>query len=366
MCRLTLRAEALEGSPRDVEWAIDAHDRVWLLQTRPITTMEPVVRAGNAIWTRRFLGGRWTEPATPLGWSLVRDELEWLIAYPETSRRYLGGAPPTQLHRFAPYLNASVFRHLAFKLPGAPPPRFMLELLPPEEEAVWLRRRGAAPDWRVYASILQTTLGERRWRRFRWNPLRNWRHWQEFADTLPQRLSELPPPHQPAARAEGVRGLARAYIKIHVCSLLFANIGYEVAMARLAALGHATLAETVLRPLRPSATVEAHQALWEHGRGQRSLDALLRQHGNRAPSSWELFSPRWREAPEMVAPLARAAARGPGPLAIATAACGEADAAMRDVPIHLRSFVQLVRRYLQLREEQRIPLLEYIEGQTSL
>ena len=354
VCRLTLQVEALEGGPRDVEWAIDANDRVWLLQARPITAMQDTRRDGAVVWTRRFLGERWTEPATPLGWSLVRDELEWLIAYPKTSSRYLGGAPPTRLHRFAPYMNSTIFRHLAFKLPGAPPPRFMLELLPPEEESAWLRRHAASPDWRVYFDILYTTLRERRWQRFRWNPLRNWHHWAEFERALPSLLASLPPVHQPAARAEGARGLVRAYIKVHVCSLLFANIGFEVASSRLEAARLHHLVDVVLRPLHASATVRAHQALWELGRGSRTRASVLEEHGNRAPSSWELFSPRWRESPDMVDPLARVAARGASPVEQARSATLEADAAMASLPTDLRGFVRLVRRYLQLREEQRV------------
>ena len=354
LCRLVLRVESLEGAPQDVEWAIDRRGDLHLLQARPITVAHDARRDGEVVWTRRFLGERWTEPATPLGWSLVRRELEWLIAYPDTSRRYLGGAPPTRLHRCAPYLNSTVFRHLAFKLPGAPPPRFMLELLPPEEESAWLRRRAAPPDWRVYASIFATTFREQRWRRFRWNPVRNWAHWDEFAAGLDRRLLDLPPVHQPRARAEAARALVRAYIKIHVCSLLFANIGYELAAARLTTRGHAQLVDTVLRPLAPSATLKAHQALWRLGRGEVSLDDVLADHGKRAPSSWELFSPRWCEAPELVAPLAEAAGRGPDPLLEARAAIAEADAAMEAVPLELRGLVQLVRRYLQLREDQRV------------
>ncbi len=354
VCRLTLRVEAAEGGPRDVEWALDTDGRPWLLQARPITAVHKPRRDGDVIWTRRFLGERWTEPATPLGWSLVRRELEWLIAYPETSRKYLGGSPPTKLHQCAPYLNSTIFRHLAFKLPGAPPPRFMLELLPPEEEAAWLGRHAAAPDWRVYASIFRTTAQERRWQRFRWNPLRNWAHWDEFAAGLHARIDALPPAHQPRARAEAVRALARSYIKIHVCSLLFANIGYELAAARMAVAGQPGLADVVLRPLRASATVHAHQALWEYARGERSRDTLLAEHGKRAPSSWELFSPRWREDSTSIDTMAAMLSDGPAPLPAAEAASQEANDALVHVSAELRPFVSLVRRYLQLREDQRV------------
>mgnify|MGYP000064515609 CR=1 FL=1 len=354
LCRMALRIEAHLGHPQDVEWAIDEAGALHILQTRPVTAAKAVKPHRGVVWTRRFVGERWTEPATPLGWSLVRRELDWLIAYPETNRRFLGGGAPTRLHRCAPYMNSTVFRHLAFKLPGAPPPRFMLELLPPAEEAGWLRRRAAPPDLRVYASIFRTTFQEKRWRRFRWNPLRNWAHWDSFADDLPARIDALPPVRQARSRAEAAQALARDYIKIHVCSLLFANIGYEIAAARISASVRPALAERVLRPLRPSATVQAHHDLWMLGQGTASLESVLARHGRRAPSSWELFSPRWCESPEQVAPLAAAVGHGPDPLIGARASIAEADEAMAELPAELRPFVTLVRRYLQLREDQRV------------
>ena len=134
LCRLGLRLEGLMGAPQDVEWAMDASGRLVVLQSRPVTTTTGVRRAGPAVWTRRFIGERWTEPATPLGWSIMQDLIDRFIAYPQTQRRLLDGGAPTQLVRFAPYFNVTVFRYLAFKLPGAPPPRFMMELLPADEE----------------------------------------------------------------------------------------------------------------------------------------------------------------------------------------------------------------------------------------
>lgn len=354
LCRMALRIEAHLGRPQDVEWALDHEGAFHILQTRPVTRAKAVRPANEVVWTRRFVGERWTEPATPLGWSLVRRELDWLIAYPETSRRFLGGGAPTRLHRSAPYLNSTVFRHLAFKLPGAPPPRFMIELLPPSEEAGWLRRRAAAPDLKVYASIFRTTFKEQRWRRFRWNPLRNWAHWDTFAEGLPARIAALPPVRHARARAEAAQALARDYIKIHVCSLLFANIGYELVAARVAATCAPGLVDRVLRPLRPSATVLAHHDLWRHAQCALTLDEVLQAHGRRAPSSWEIFSPRWREQPGILQPLVAAVAQCGDPLVEARASIAEADAAMVELPPELRPGVRLVRRYLQLREDQRV------------
>ena len=38
---LARRAEAHFGQPQDLEWAVDAAGKLWLLQARPITTLEP-------------------------------------------------------------------------------------------------------------------------------------------------------------------------------------------------------------------------------------------------------------------------------------------------------------------------------------
>jgi pyruvate,water dikinase len=69
IARLARRAEALLGSPQDVEWAITS-DRVFLLQARPMTALpEPVTWSPphDGWWLRNFRLGEWLpEPVTPL------------------------------------------------------------------------------------------------------------------------------------------------------------------------------------------------------------------------------------------------------------------------------------------------------------
>ena len=191
LAALGLRVEAALGGPQDVEWAQEAGGGFVLVQARPVTARQELPRGGEALWTRRFVGERWPHGATPLGWSLMEPLLGHFVGYPATSGRYLGGEPPFRLVRGHPYVNVTVLRHLAFKLPGAPPPRFLLDFFPPEEEARWLRRTAASPDLRVYASILGETVAERRWERFRWNPLTNPAAWDDFRTRLDGRLAEL-------------------------------------------------------------------------------------------------------------------------------------------------------------------------------
>ncbi len=364
LCRLGLRVEGELGGPQDMEWAQEEGGRFYVLQARPVTTAEEVGRSGPVIWTRRFVGERWTEPATPLGWSIMRDLLDWFIAYPETSRRYLGGEPPSRLVRFAPYFNVTVFRHLSFKLPGMPPPRFMVELLPPEEEERWLRRHAEAPDLRVYASIFRTTFAERRWERFRWNLVTNWRAWESYERRLDQALDPrggdaprlIGPIHdraQALARAAALSELARDYVKVHICSLLFANIWYQVTEGALRGEGRAAQVPDLLSAPADNWTQRTNHALWRLGRGEITLDAFLASFGHRASSSWELFSVRWWEDRERVLALARAAATREDPGRLAEEQEARSQAARAELTGAAAWLTDLTRRYLRLREDQR-------------
>lgn len=360
LCRLGLRVEASLGGPQDVEWALDEDGRLFVLQARPVTTGQGVRRTGSVVWTRRFIGERWTEPATPLGWSLMRDLLSWFIAYPDTNTRYLGGEPPTRLYRSAPYFNVTVFRHLAFKLPGMPPPRFMVELLPPDEAERWLRREAMSPDLRVYASILAETKRERRWERFRWNLFTNWKAWSAYEARLDQAITRDPrlsgPPRDIAdarLRAGLWRELCRDYIKVHICSLLFANIWYQLGEGVLLAEGRGAEAADVLRPPATNWTVRTNHDLWRLGHGQVNLDEFLKNYGHRASSSWELFSPRWAEQPEHVALLARTVSSHADPRALAEQQSARATQAIERLHGPGRLILELARKYLLLREDQR-------------
>jgi pyruvate,water dikinase len=342
LCRLGLAIEKALGGPQDVEWAQE-DGRFLVLQARPITRNRQVRRAReDVLWTRRFLGERWTEPATQLGWSSLEPLLAYFIAYPRTSRRYLSGEPPMRLYRLAPYVDATVFRHLLFKLPGAAPPRFLLEMLPPAEVETWRSRRAQAPDVRVYASILAETVQEERWKRFRWNPFTNWKAWESFLARMERELGRVEPiatVEHALARADAMRALVRDYVKVHIASLLFANIWYETAEAALGAD-----AGEYLRPRGETWTARTNRALWHFGRGLLSGRDFLDAFGHRARSSWELMSARWAEAPPRA--LAARLAEGPEPVA-------EVGRDPGDLPLAVRPLVGLAQRYLQLREDQR-------------
>jgi pyruvate,water dikinase len=343
LCRLGLAIEKALGEPQDIEWALE-DGRFFVLQSRPIARRRSVRRSRDKpLWTRRFLGERWTEPATPLGWSTIEPILAHFVAYPDTSRKLWSGEPPMRLYRFAPYVDARVFRHLLFKFPGAAPPRFLLDMLPPTEVEAWRRHRAHAPDVAVYASILGETIREQRWRRFRWNPFTNWKAWDSFVEGMESTLHGLAPiatSSDALARAETMRALVRDYVKVHITSLLFANIWYESAEALL----QREDASAWLRPRAETWTTRTNRALWQLGRGLVDEAEFLSRFGHRARSSWELMSARWVEDPPRA--LAARLAEGPEPVAEVGRDPGE-------LPLPVRPIVAMAQRYLQLREDQR-------------
>lgn len=357
--RAGLRAEALAGCPQDIEWALDHRGELFVLQARPITASPPE-RGADVLWTRRFFGERWTELATPMGWSIVQAALHEFVAYPKTAALHLGGEPPTQLLRGRPYFNVTIFRHLLFKFPGAPPPRFLLEFLPPEEERRWLRRRAAPPGITVYRSILAETVSEKRWKRFRWNPLSNPSAWERFETELREALPDLTArTGDPTEQLEAAKRLLREYIKIHICSLLFANIFYQICESAVPP----ELRRDLLRCPVANRTQEVNRDLYALSQGGDKAEFLAR-HGHRSSSSsWEIFGTRWQEDPEALDRLMRPYAEGilsdPERLGKEQQqASQEALEALRQsskTPAGwaLVRTVELTRRYLQLREDQR-------------
>ncbi|MFI6504743.1 PEP/pyruvate-binding domain-containing protein [Nonomuraea typhae] len=72
------------GAPQDVEWAIDGAGRVWLTQTRPITTAFPVPESPDgrlrAYWSVNVYQGLF-RPLTPMGATMIRERQRGMSAY---------------------------------------------------------------------------------------------------------------------------------------------------------------------------------------------------------------------------------------------------------------------------------------------
>jgi phosphohistidine swiveling domain-containing protein len=381
-----LRCERVVGGAADVEWAFDG-GALWLVQARPITAAPAQARSAPAgpLWTRRFVGERFPHPPTALGWSLVGPALTAHVHYPRASRHW-GGAPPFAVLDGHVWVDASVFRGLAFKLPGLPPPAFLAELLPPEEADALRLRAGQLPQMATLSAILAETVAERRWRRFAWSPTDNHRAWRRLV-AASDAAGGLwgPPPRDTSEAVTALRTHQRLlsdYVGVHVVSLLLANLGWQAVRGALAAWWPeraASLHAALLTSPQGNATLEVNAALWRLARvaSERDLEALsaaeplsppfataldgfLATWGHRSDASWQLAAPRWRDAPGRLVPLLQRARGAPDPAVAsdrARAAHADALRALRALPLGRRTAVLALtfytRRWLRLREEQR-------------
>jgi pyruvate,water dikinase len=121
--RLARRLDEELGGPQDIEWAIGPRRELFLLQSRPVTTLQshnPLTGEWNAshtgdfLWSNVNFGEAITEVMTPLSWSVIELTLEeWTV---------IPGVPPAGNIGGLPYLNLSTYAtvyHLLGKSEGA-------------------------------------------------------------------------------------------------------------------------------------------------------------------------------------------------------------------------------------------------------
>lgn len=419
LCGMALQAEAMVGRPVDVEWAVDQRGRVRILQARPVTALPKKTAAGGrgaplrerpVLWTQRFSGERWTEGTTTLGWSLVQPVLHHFTYWEDASSRWLEGTEPSRLVRGRPYFNLTIFRHLAFRLPGGSPPQFLLELFPPAEQEELRTTAPHLPNLRLVGSILSQLVRERRWRRYRYNLWTNYEEWEAFRPQFEARTEALSLDFTCAADGletlEESRVLMREYLGIHLLSLLFAHLSYgalDTALRSWVGIGGEAIRAALVSAPAENETLRCNRALWllaqraaelpqvaawltesksldcsalggleGGGQFEAQLDAFLAEFGHRSSASWEVFARRWEDSPEIPLQMLAGYLRGGLPEDPALGAArreAERQQAERLVktrmsrsldrrllPWRQRLFGRLLalcRRYIALRENQR-------------
>ncbi|MFO7650498.1 MAG: PEP/pyruvate-binding domain-containing protein, partial [bacterium] len=78
VARLSQRAEKLAGSPQDVEWAA-SKDKVWLVQSRPITALKRRSWADRQVWSSSNAAEVLPSVLTPLVWSTLGQYLNRIL-----------------------------------------------------------------------------------------------------------------------------------------------------------------------------------------------------------------------------------------------------------------------------------------------
>ena len=419
LCRMGREVEERIDAPVDVEWTIDPAGTLFLLQARPVTALprrrlrrhlrSSPLRRRPVMWTQRFSGERWTELATPLGWSIIQPVLHHFTAWEGASKRWLEGTLPTRLYRGRPYFNVTIFRHLAFRPPGGSPPQFLLEMFPPEEQEA-LKTGPWLPNLGLVGSILWQVVREKRWQRYHFNVLTNHREWEEFRPRFEARIEALPLDFGTVAEGleaitEG-RALATSYMSIHLLSLLFAHLSYEalqLALRSWVGVEAEAIRSALVAGVEANQTLRTNEALWDLAAEARrhpalvealtgpqipepealfalpggrrfaaDFDRFIDRFGHRSQASYEIFASRWADSPELVLRMVAGYLRGgvdAHPAGLESRRQRERHQAERLVrqrmtrtlarrllPWRQAAFGQLLelcRRYMALRENQR-------------
>ena len=115
LAEIGVKIEGVMGSPQDVEWALGEEGELYVLQSRPITTLHTDA-ADETVWTRGYSDDYWNDPVTPLYFELLGDhltqyvnvELNEIMGYrsldSEKTRQLL------RLHKAHAYFNLEVLK----------------------------------------------------------------------------------------------------------------------------------------------------------------------------------------------------------------------------------------------------------------
>ncbi len=381
LAALVAHASKLFGAPQDVEWAFEGA-QPWLLQSRPITASPDPWFTTHLpddpfLWTAAFLNERFTQPVSPLGWSLVEMPMERLAL--RASLELLGvgqmEGPLLKLWRGHPYSRVEAWQRLYKLFPDALLPDDAARFFPQGDLS--LRH---APRWPTYGPhLIRNALRLLRTEFHAASPWHNPQAWarheqRQAAAMIRLRFAErqLARHADPTAAARALlresNALADELLTLHRWSLLYADVGYSLLRRALAlrfgpqegAARAARLAagvETItgqmnrelgalvarLEPGTLTALLESDPPLPLPPAIQRFLET----YGHRF-FSLDLYDPPWEaDVPAFLRFLQAVRAAG---------SMGEQEAppqAQGRVALLLRPLVALACEYLRLREAQR-------------
>lgn len=349
------RVEPLFGPGRgvDVEWAIDAADRLHVLQARPVTREVAPGGAGRIRWTAANTQEALLDPVTPLTWSVLaplveegRRGLFRLAGLPEVE-----GPGYMRLFQGRPYFNPDYFRAFLRLIPGLPETIFDALIFGESAGPIDLRlpRLGRRAARLLLLLLLARLLAQERF--------------ELFLRVLAVRLRWLDPGDasrlDDAALVDARRratSLAEGALRRHVIGTAISGAAYlllELFLERTgarAAVGQGKLvahlvagapgsalavasgrlerlaARAAARPgllkalsgPSPPRTLDALAALGRDGRRlSRELLGFLARFGHRCEKEAELLEPRWADDPSVLLGVLAGAVRaeGAGPVA---------------------------------------------------
>lgn len=309
--RLFKLGERLEkdlGEPQDVEWAI-AGGRLWLLQSRPISTMQAYnprtsiwndSLRGDYLWSNSNFGEALPDVMTPLTWSLLQIYAEETYGNPlPGDHRLMGNIGG----RF--YINLSLIASMLQTL------GFSRDRINRESEEFF----GNLPE-DVDVSIIRFT----RWQVLRCfvpfalramvRRMRNLRQLDNFTPQMPSRVAQLEQAIEGAQTPEELLTLwhetfepllRRSYQMLQAGTSRYEN-SYRPLRHELAAQVGEEDANLLLSGVSADheylASLGPLLGLWQVARGEISREEYVQRHGHRGPHEFEISRPRPAEDPQ--------------------------------------------------------------------
>ena len=302
-----------QGMPQDIEWSFDG-DRLWLLQSRPITTLYP-------LWTRKIAAEVIPGLIHPLTWSINRPLTcgVWgdifTVVLGRRSRGLNFEATAT-LHHSRAYFNASLLGDIFLRM-GLPP------------ESLEFLTRGAKFSKPPLSSTLRNTPGLLRLARREWRLVQDFERDQatQFAPLL-QTLQDTPADHLAAdallSRIEQILAVLQqatyysilAPLSLAIRQALFkvpdevldASQNPEVAslneLKQLAEGTRTILSQATLEPIATTSSLFAKLAEDEDGVSIiNQFNTFLDRYGYLSEVGTDIAVPTWKEAPHPVREL---------------------------------------------------------------
>jgi pyruvate,water dikinase len=305
------------GVPQDVEWTFDGQ-QLWLLQSRPITTMFP-------IWTRKIAAEVIPGFIRPLTWSVNRPLTcgvwgEIFTVVLGDRARGLDFNETATLHNSAAYFNATLLGEIFLRM-GLPP------------ESLEFLTRGARFSKPPLTSTLRNVPGllrlVRREMRLEQDFERDWRQWFQpgLAELAQQPMAELDargasplPQGSLLSRIDQILALLRRATYYSILAPLSLAVRQGIAKVPEAELDNGTSPEVAsVRSLQSLAVAareviavseaapqEVFTQLASSPDGQKILqrfDQFLQEFGYLSDVGTDIAVPTWREEPESVRSL---------------------------------------------------------------
>jgi pyruvate,water dikinase len=392
VARLARAAEdSAEGVPQDIEWASDGERRIWLLQSRPITTSAPTDSdAPDGTWTRRIAVDLWADRISPfLGDHMVRNAPRFDFS---KSARFTGipvVQPSLTVIRGFLYVNCDSLAGALSVLPGKLRITDIRQLFPPGFELDDV----APPKLGKLLSVAARALIQGILRPSTTPFLCEWAARRGLA-TVRSRLAAIDR-HETADASEAVNRVRSAaecladlqernqwpylYATVFTVALRWwvverlgldhadflrflsgrgKNVTYEIERELRRIADGIRGDESLMAEFRDASAEELVAGLG--GRLREELAGFLGRYGCRSPQR-SLYAPRWEEAPRQVIAMIqtllrqpeKTRAKGQSPVRRAGEVLAGASLPSRWTT---RPLVALARRYLDLREDLRFAL----------